>query len=167
MQDIQQISHKVDKQLLFEVDLDWVSKQKGVLSNQELPGKIQVATPPVFGGEENEWSPEHLFLGSVSSCFMTTYLNFAKKFGFSISGFECKTTGQIELVEGKYQFTQIDIFAKVYIPEELLKQKANLVLEKTQKYCLVANSISARKIYHGEVLLNTPKDIKDKVHAIL
>lgn len=70
---------KTDKQFLFEVKLNWQEKNRGILSAVDADGTIDVATPPEFGGEGNPWSPEHLFLSAVSSCFMTTYLAFAKK----------------------------------------------------------------------------------------
>lgn len=156
MNDNQHISRKSDQQFLFEVSLNWLTKQKGILSADDAAGTIRVATPPVFGGEGRDWSPEHLFLGAVSSCFMTTYLAFAKKMGFDITRLECHVTGQIKLIEGRYQFTHIDVFPKVYVAEQSLTTKAGIALQKTQKYCLVSNSIKAEVIYHGEVLEGLP-----------
>jgi peroxiredoxin-like protein len=165
---IQHVSRKEDKQFLFEVGLNWVLNQKGVLSANDVTEKIHVATPAVFGGEGKEWSPELLFLSAISSCFMTTYLTFAKKFGFEISNFECSAAGQVELVEGRYQFTQINIFPKIYISDEALRPKATLALEKTQKYCLVSNSINAEMIYRSEVLVSPQhKELKTGSYAIL
>ena len=145
-----------EKQFLFEVSLNWLLKQKGVLTAEDAAGIIHVATPRVFGGEGRDWSPEHLFLGAVSSCFMTTYLVFAKKLQFEISRFECNVTGQIRLVEGKYQFTRIEVFPKVYVADERFKEKANMALQKTQQYCLISNSIKAAINYHGQVLSVIP-----------
>ena len=142
---------KQNKLFVFEVNLNWISKQKGFLSAKDAPGIIPVAAPGVFGGTEKLWTPEHLFLSSISSCFMTTYLVFAKKFKFDIAGFECAINGQVEIVDGKYQFTQITIFPKIHVENESLREKAELALERTKKYCLISNSIKAEMIYHGEV----------------
>lgn len=79
MTDIQPLLSKKDKQISFQVELNWLSKQKGILSAKDVSVTMHVATPVTFGGEGKEWSPEHLFLGSISSCFMTTYLAFAKQ----------------------------------------------------------------------------------------
>ena len=168
MADFKHVSPKGDKQFLFEVELNWLSKQKGVLSAIDVPDKIYVATPPLFGGEEKEWSPEHLFLSSVSSCFMTTYLAFAKNFDVEICGFQCSTIGQVELVGGRFRFTRIAISPKIYISDEALKPMAELVLEKTERYCLVSNSITAEMIYHSEVLVSAENiKSKSKDYAIL
>ncbi len=142
---------KTDKQFLFEVKLDWQEKNKGILSAVEADGTIDVATPHAFGGEGKSWSPEHLFLSAISSCFMTTYLAFANKLQFSIAAFECNTIGQIEIVDGKYKFTLINVYPKISVADESLKEKANIALEKTHKYCLISNSINAVIFYHSQI----------------
>lgn len=143
---------KNDKQFLFEVQLNWLADKTGILSARNAAGTIHVATPPEFGGEARSWSPEHLFLSSISSCFMTTYLAFAQKLGFEISHFECNSIGQIEIVEGKYKFTHINLYPKVYIADEVIRDKANLAMEKTHKYCLISNSVNAEIYYHSEIV---------------
>jgi peroxiredoxin-like protein len=151
---ITHITHKTDKQFFFEVNLNYLADTRGILSAKDAEGTLHVATPPEFGGEGKPWTPEHLFLSSISSCFMTTYLAFAKKLQFEISNLECNTIGQIEIIEGKYKFTNINLFPKVYIADESLREKANLAVEKTHKYCLITNSVNAAVFYHSEVLIS-------------
>jgi organic hydroperoxide reductase OsmC/OhrA len=113
-----------------------------------------VATPVQFGGEGKPWTPEHLFLSSISSCFMTTYLAFAHKLGFQISGLDCDSIGQVEIIEGKYKFTQIDLYPRIQINAEELRDKANSALEKTHKYCLITNSVNATVFYHSVIVVD-------------
>ena len=167
MTDIQHISRKGDKQFLFQIELNSLVNQKGVLSTHGVAEKIHVAIPALFGGEGKEWSPEHLFLSAISSCFMTTYQAFAKKFGFEIVNFQCNTIGHVQLVEGRYQFTSINIFPKIFIAGDEVKPKAKLALGKTIKYCLVSNSIKAELIYHSEVLVSQEHQHKNTGYAIL
>jgi organic hydroperoxide reductase OsmC/OhrA len=151
---------KTDKQFLFEVQLNWLVDKKGILSAKDAEGNLHVATPPIFGGQGKPWTPEHLFLSSISSCFMTTYLAFAQKSGFEISFFYCNIIGQIEIVEGRYKFTNINLYPKVYIANENLREKAAAVLEKTHKYCLVTNSVNSTIFYHSEILIAPGKVIE-------
>jgi organic hydroperoxide reductase OsmC/OhrA len=145
---------KTDKQFFFEIQLNWLNAKRGVLFAKDAEGMLHVATPPKFGGEGRPWTPEHFFLSAISSCFMTTYLAFAKKFGIQISHFDCNIIGEIEMIEGKYKFTQINLYPRIYIPDETLREKATRALEKTHKYCLITNSVSADIIYHSQVLIN-------------
>ena len=142
---------KTSKHFAFEVNLNWLADTRGILSAKDARGTIHIATPPAFGGEGKPWTPEHLFLASISSCFMTTYLAFAKKLHFGISHFECSAIGQIELINGRYKFTTIDLYPKIFIADEELREKANQAVEKTHRYCLISNSVNADIYYHTEV----------------
>jgi peroxiredoxin-like protein len=148
---------KNDKQFLFEVQLNWLTDKKGILSAKDADGTLHVSTPPKFGGEGKPWTPEHYFLSAISGCFMTTYLAFAQKSGFEISNLDCNIIGQIKIVDGKYKFTNIDLFPKIYIRDESLRRKAAEVLEKTHKYCLITNSINVDVFYHSEIFIDSEK----------
>lgn len=143
---------KNGKRIVFDVRLDWLSNQKGVITANDAKGPIYVATPPAFGGGEQEWSPEHLFLGSINSCFMSTYLFFARKMNFEITHFECHVIGQIELVEGGFRFTHIGVFPTVYISDPDLKGVAQAAMEKAQKHCLVSQAVSVEILYNGKII---------------
>lgn len=151
MTDIQHKINKTDRQIFFSSQLKWVNDKTGVLSADNISSQITVATPPQFGGPEGEWSPEHFFLNSISSCFMTTYIAFAAKMNFSISDFNCSAIGQIEIVNGHYEFTHINLYPKIFVNDISLKEKATTAMEKTQKYCLITNSIKPAVLYHGEI----------------
>ncbi len=149
---------KTDKRFLFELELNWLIDKTGILMAHDANGTIKVSTPPQFGGEGKPWTPEHLFLGAISSCFMTTYLSFANKMKFSINRLHCNIIGQIEIIEGKYKFTRIDVFPIVTVATEELKQKAGEAMEKTHKYCLISNSINAEIVYHSQVEVGSTPD---------
>jgi len=161
MAHLKYLSRKSEKQFLYEVQLNWLEKDSGLLHAGDVNEAIRVATPPNFGGEGKDWSPEHLFLSAISSCYMTTFLAFAKKMDFGISRFECNTIGQVDLVDGKYKFTHINVYPEVYIADESLNEKVTLAMQKTQTYCLIGNSINAIIIYHGEVFTEA-----NTVHSI-
>lgn len=148
------MTNKTGNQFFFDVNLDWLENTKGILSSKNANGTIQVATPKEFGGEGNEWTPEHFFLSAISSCFMTTFLSFTKKLHFEIKDFKCEIIGQLEIVDGKYKFTNINLYPKVYLFDETLRDKTNVALEKTHKYCLITNSVNATVLYHDEIIID-------------
>jgi uncharacterized OsmC-like protein len=76
------------------------------------------------------------------------------------TGFECTATGQVELIDGKYKFTYIHIYPKAYVGNDADVEKARVALEKTKKYCLISNSISAEIVQHPEVVVA-------KQHAVI
>ena len=151
---------KTNNQLLFSADLNWTSGNKGIVSSQLIKPSICITAPPEFGGEGTDWSPEHLFLSSVSSCFMLTFLVFAKKINVEISGFECATTGQVEMIDGRYKFTYIHLYPKAFVANEADIEKAKVAMEKAKKYCLISNSVNAEIMQHPEVAIA-------KQHAVI
>ena len=143
---------KEDKKIQFNVQLNWMANKKGLLSAYDADGTLLIATPPAFGGEGKPWSPEHLFLGAISSCFMTTFLVFAEKSKLNISRYNCSIIGQISFSEGRYRFILIDLYPKIFIADEASREKAETVLKKTHQYCIITNSVSAPIFYHSEII---------------
>lgn len=156
MTDIQHTIRKTDKTYFFEVDLSWISRQTGVLSSKETDTHLQVATPPAFGGEGRDWSPELLLLSSVSSCFMSTLFFFLKKQPVTITHFECNAIGQVHHVNGHLQFTHIDLYPKIYVSADTDMEAVRAALQKTDESCLVANSLNVKVVHHSEVSTTHP-----------
>ena len=154
MTDIFHTGKKSDKQAFFEVQVNWLEDNKGLLSADDITHPVTVALPPEFGGEGKDWSPEHLLLSALTGSYMTTFLAFSRKLGFEIFQFECSAIGQVEVVDGKYAFTTINLSPKMFITHESARELAALAMDKTRNGCLVANSIQARIIYHGEIKLH-------------
>ena len=91
---------KNNKPIIFTTELYWSGDKTGLVASPSLKS-FSVSTSPEFGGPEGEWSPEHLFLSSITSCFMSTYLTFVNKMKIENTGFECSATGQVEIGDGK------------------------------------------------------------------
>lgn len=128
----------------YEVDLVWTSDRKGTISSPVLNSAIEVATPPEFPkGIPGIWSPEHLLVAAVNSCYMTTFLAIAENFKLEFESLDCKAVGLLEQPEGKYLITRVLLKPVLVIKEEHNAEKAMRVLEKTEKACLISNSIKA------------------------
>ena len=143
---------KSNKPIIFTTELRWSGDKFGIVSSPSLKA-ISVSAPPEFGGPDGEWSPEHLFLGAITSCFMNTYLVFVDKMKIEHTGFECTATGQVELVDGKYKFTFIHLYPKAFVGNNADLEKARVALVKAKKYCLISNSINADIVQHPEVAI--------------
>jgi len=127
---------------IYEVDLSWDNERKGTLSSRGLNDKIEVATPPEFPkGMKGIWSPEHLFVASVSSCLMTTFLAIAENSRLIYSDLKVKAQGELEKVDGKYMITKITLYPVVIIEQEKQVEKAERILQKSEAACLISNSI--------------------------
>lgn len=147
-------SNKMKKtgQFLFESKIKWIEDTKGLITSLAVADSIKVATPKVFKGIGGDmWSPEHLLISAVSSCFMTTYLFYAKQKGLAIFHFECEAIGQVKLENNKLKFTVINIYPKVEVEKQEWADLAKEVIELTKQNCLVAKALSVIIYYHPSI----------------
>ncbi len=129
----------------YEVNLEWNSERKGELSSPVLNQTIEVATPPEFPkGMERIWSPEHLFVASVSSCLMTTFLAIAEFSKFEYLNLNIEAIGKLEKVDGKFMMSEITLNPTLTITNEAQTNKAERILHKSEVACLISNSITSK-----------------------
>lgn len=134
----------------YHVDVRWNNERKGVMCSPELEanlgenGCIEVATPPEFDkGMQGIWSPEHLFTASIASCFMTTFLSIAENSKLEFVSFVCRAVGKLDKVEGRLLMTDVALQPEVTIANANQRELAVRVLEKSEKACLISNSINS------------------------
>lgn len=140
----------------YNVNLNWISERKGMMSSPDLEDKIMVATPPQFPkGMDGIWSPEHLLTAAVSSCLMTTFLAIAENFKLEFLSFNCPAKGKLEQVEGKYLMTEIIVEPIIIITKEEGRAKAERVLQKAEAACLISNSIKSKVSLSTTILVNS------------
>jgi peroxiredoxin-like protein len=129
----------------YNVNLKWNAERVGEVSSPELNSKIDVATPPQFPkGVKGIWSPEHFFTAAVNSCFMTTFLAIAENSRLDFKEFNCNAVGVLEQIDGKYLMTEVILNPTLVITKEEDKEKALRVLDKSEKACLISNSINSK-----------------------
>lgn len=139
---------------IYTVDLHWKQDRRGEISSPELNESIEVATPPEFPkGEPGIWSPEHLYTAAVNSCFMTTFLAIAENSKLEFKSLTCPAKGKLSKEEGKYVMSQIILEPVLTIFNEEDKEKAEKILFKAERACLITNSIKAEVILNLQIEL--------------
>ncbi|GIV32935.1 MAG: hypothetical protein KatS3mg031_0470 [Chitinophagales bacterium] len=144
----------------YHVHVKWEQERKGLMCSPELEqhaGKcIEVATPPEFPkGIPGIWSPEHLFVASVSSCFMTTFLAIAENSKLEFFSFECPAKGKLAQQDGKYMITEVLLEPRVTILHEKDYERTQRILQKTESACLITHSIKSRVITRSTIQVAT------------
>jgi peroxiredoxin-like protein len=132
----------------YNLNLKWTEGRTGEFTSPEVPS-LNIATPPQFPkGVPDIWSPEHLLVGAVSSCLMTTFLSIAENSNLQFTSFDCAAEGKLEKVEGKFMMSEIFLKPRVVIKSEKDKERAGRIIEKAENACLISNSV--RSIIHLE-----------------
>lgn len=120
---------------------------------ENLPD-IKVAPPIQFGGPGDEWSPEDLFMASISSCLVLSFRAIAGASKFDWDSIECESEGELDKVERKLQFTRVLSRVRLFIPKTESKEKAEKLLNKAEEACLVGNSISCESRIECEIIFS-------------
>ena len=127
----------------FTVNLAWDKDKEGTLTARTNP-HLPVATPPDFGGPEGVWSAEELFVASVASCLMSTFLYVADRFDVPLEAYSAVSTGRMALAPAGLRFTSIDVTIRVTVPDEEARERAAALRlrEKIEKYCPVSTALN-------------------------
>lgn len=128
-------------QHFYETEVGWMGKRHGYLQARGLP-VLEVAAPPEFQGHEHTWTPEHLFVASINSCYMATFVAIAELSKLDVVSFTSTAIGKLEKMDGAgYLFTEIILKPRLVIKYEYDAERANRILEKAGKNCFISNSI--------------------------
>ncbi|NQZ77058.1 MAG: OsmC family protein [Ekhidna sp.] len=141
---------------LYNVNINWSQDRKGVMCSPELTQNndncLEVATPPEFPkGIPGIWSPEHLFTAAVSSCLMTTFLAVAENFKLDFINFSCESKGMLGKADKGLQMTEVELHPVVTIPDESQRELALKVLNKSERACLITNSIKSSVVMKPQI----------------
>ena len=123
------------------------------MEGETIPRNINFAAPPEFGGEPGLWTPEHLLLASVVTCYATTLRAVAEASKLEFHGVEVPVEGKIEKLEGGFRFTQITLRPEVTIPREEDRERTGRVLEKAERVCLVSRSLNCAVVLEPTILV--------------
>ena len=125
-----------------------------IVSADGLPD-LETAGPAQFGGPGDVWSPEDMLVGAVANCFILSFRSIARKAKLEWLTLECEAEGILDKLDGFNQFTDFTVKATLTIPDEQYRKKANVILEKAEKYCLVTKSLKADAHLEAEVRIAT------------
>ena len=119
-----------------------LSSAEGVvtLRGEELED-IQSTPPPEFDGPAGNWSPESLFVASIADCFVLSFRAVARASKLEWLELDCRAEGTLDKAAEGMQFTRIDLRVHLRVPAGTDHSRAERLLEKSEKVCLISSSI--------------------------
>jgi len=125
------------------------------VASRGLPD-IPTAPPPEFDGPGDVWSPETLLVAAVANCFILTFRAVSRAAGFGWEQLECHVDGALERVSGVTQFSKFTTRAMLTVKAGADHAKAQQLMERAEKACLVANSLRAERHLEIQMIEMTP-----------
>lgn len=126
----------------YETTLTWKEGKQAHLNARDNPS-LQVATPPEFGGPSRIWCAEELFVASIESCLMSTFLYFVERFELALTVYSSRARAVLEKTPEGLRFSGVEVRIDVaWADAESLDKSGSLRMkEKIEKYCPVSTSV--------------------------
>jgi organic hydroperoxide reductase OsmC/OhrA len=106
-----------------------------------LPG-LRTAPPPGFDGPGDAWSPEHLLLAAVETCFLFTLRAVARASRVDFTACDVTAEGTVDRDDTALKFTKIVLRVRLGLPPAADRDRARRALEKAGRACLVSASLA-------------------------
>ena len=146
----------MESEYRFTAKAEWTTGRRGRVEGDSLAPGLDFAAPPEFQGVAGVWSPEHLFLGAVATCFVTTFSAIAEFSKFSFHALTVGVEGILEKAEGGYRFTRVFVDAALTIEREEDRERAQRLLEKAERSCLISRSIQSTIVLRPSIEILQP-----------
>ena len=129
----------------YEVELVNTGLKTGVMAAAAAGlAAVEVASPPEFGGPAGVWSPEHLFVGALSTCLMTTFRSIAAASGLEIIEYSDQASGHLQRGDDRlFSFDKVTLRPRVVIADETKVERTLRLLHKAEAVCLVSRSVAS------------------------
>lgn len=149
----------MENEYFYNTEIQWLGERRGDLRAAGLP-ELVVDAPPEFKGHEGFWTPEHLFVASVNSCFMTTFLAIAENSKLDFISLRVGAKGKLEKQDGQgFMITEITLWPRLVLRESRDAERAVRILQKAERNCLISNSIKTQITLQPEVTVaKSPED---------
>ena len=112
---------------------------------------IGVNAPANFGGPGDAWSPEDLQVAAVASCFVLSFKAIANASKLEWESLNVDVSGTLDKVDRGMEFTGFSTTARLTLPADGSRDKAQRLLEKAEQSCLITNSLKAEN--HLETMI--------------
>jgi len=114
--------------------------------------ELRTAPPLDFDGPGDAWSPEHLLLAAVETCFLFTLRAVAKASGIEFETCNVAAEGTVDRVDGVTRFIDIVLRARLKLAPGTSRDRALRATEKAEHACLVSASLAAPIRLEAEIL---------------
>ncbi len=139
----------------FDVALQWdkISQSGVIRTGNRMP--VLFAAPPEFNGTDTVWSPEHLLVASISSCYLTTFNYFAQLLRVELKDIRVRGEVEIEKVSGGgFWAKAYRIYPEIEFPNTPGPHVIDNLLSKAKRYCIVSNSVKGEVIVEPQIRYN-------------
>ncbi len=125
----------------FDTMTEWQGGERLVISTDEGL-RIEVSSPPQFGGEAGRWTPEDMLVAGVEACILLTTLYFVQRQQIGLRRWSSRAVGTMEKGPSGLRFTKIEVEIKSAVGSEADVEKLTHALHLAEKYCPLSAAVN-------------------------
>ena len=132
------------KSFQYDVGVTWDGRRASSLSAAGRPTILSGPPSDFPMGDEDRWSPEHLFLGSLASCTMISFLAHAEHKGLEVIEYSSEIGGTVmrRVEDGRYAFVHVHQRPRVVVAAGQAARATELI-GKAERDCFISASTTA------------------------
>ncbi len=159
----------------YESTANWIGARNGIVHDSSIFSPMAFSSPPEFHGEAGLWTPEHMLVAAVASCFITTFRAIAEISRFEAAALEVTVEGYVEDAERSdqrlevsdltpetekimkkqghsYSFTRMLVRPRLTVAKEVDRDRGLRLLEKAGRSCLVSRTLRSAIVLESTVV---------------
>jgi peroxiredoxin-like protein len=136
----------------YHATATWTQHRRGLVEAESIARTINFSAPPEFGGDPGLWTPEHLLVAAVGTCFVSTFRAIAELSKVEVTSMRVSVEGILEKMEGGFRFTKIILKPVVEVPSEQDTERILRLLNKAERACLVSRSLTSEVVLEPVVM---------------
>jgi organic hydroperoxide reductase OsmC/OhrA len=145
----------MENQHSYIVKASSTTPRSGIVGADDIHPPIAFSAPPEFQGVPGTWTPEHFFVAAVATCFVSTFSGMSVVSKFDFLSLTLSAEAILQKDEGGWRFTRVIVRPRLRIHFEKDRERALRLLEKAEKYCLVARSLSCPTVLEPEIIVES------------
>jgi organic hydroperoxide reductase OsmC/OhrA len=115
---------------------------------------IEASSDPSFRGDKTKYNPEEMFVASLSSCHMLWFLHLCSDVAVIVLEYTDAAVGKmIESDDGNGKFSEVILHPSVKVKESWMLEKIDLIHEKANAFCYIANSCNFPVRHEGSAFV--------------
>lgn len=141
----------------FEGRLAWRAGAAGpAAGNHEVAfagrPSLEVSAAPQYRGDASKLNPEELFVASLASCQLLTYLALAPRAGVTVLAYEDAPVGTLAIVDKKMRIAEVLLRPRITIAAGSDPEAARTLVERAHDGCFVGNSVACAVRIEPEIV---------------
>jgi organic hydroperoxide reductase OsmC/OhrA len=113
---------------------------------------LEVSAAPQYRGDASKLNPEELFVASLASCQLLTYLALAPRAGVTVLAYEDTPVGTLAMVEKKMRVAEVLLRPRITIAAGNDPEAARTLVERAHDGCFVGNSVACAVRIEPEIV---------------